>query len=117
MISTMHSGSLVSQQRTASQEVSVLGKFFAWAEAQQENRLVWLGLALMAHASVLTPFTVMAVLMLGNNFILLMAALGAMGIALVPNLAALPTRITIPAFFLSVVIDIILVMSAFLLPA
>ena len=36
-------------------------------------------------------------------------AIGAMAIALISNLAAMPTKYTIPIFFLSVVIDIALI--------
>ena len=36
-------------------------------------------------------------------------AIGAMAIALVANLAAMPTKITIPVFFFSVLIDIVVI--------
>ena len=40
-----------------------------------------------------------------------------MGIALVTNLAAMPTRVTIPAFALSIVIDALVIISSILLLA
>ena len=116
MITTIQNGSLISQTSSyAPATPSLLQKFIQWSEGQQENRFVWLGIALTAHASFLTPFTVMAVMLLGNNFALFMAALGAMALSLVTNLAALPTKVTIPAFFLSVAIDVAIVLTALFL--
>lgn len=96
----------------SSNKPSYLTQFFKWAEEQNGARFIWLGAALLLHASFLTPFTVMAVMFTSNSFPLVMIALGAMGLSLVTNLAALPTRITIPAFFLSILIDIIVVIAS-----
>lgn len=82
-----------------------------WCEGQQPNRLLWLGVALAGHGCILTPITVLAVLLAGANFFLFMLAMVAMGIALITNLAALPTKYTIPAFLLSIVIDIVIVIA------
>ena len=82
-----------------------------WCENQNENRILWIGIALAAHGCIITPLTVMAVLLAGTNLFLFMLAIVAMGMSLVTNLAALPTRITIPVFFLSILIDVIIVIS------
>ena len=102
--------SYVSSHRT-----SYLSQFLKWAEEQNGARFIWLGVALLLHASFLTPFTVMAVMFTSNSFSLVMISLSAMGLALVTNLAALPTKITIPAFFLSILIDIIVVIASVVL--
>ena len=116
MITTIQNGNVISQTRSyAPAAPSLFQRFIQWTEGQQENRFVWLGIALTAHASFLTPFTVMAVMLLGNNLALFMAALGAMALSLVTNLAALPTRITIPAFLLSIAIDVAIVLTALFL--
>lgn len=96
------------------QNVSFLTRFMTWAKDQESSRFIWIGIALLAHASFLTPFTAMAVMLTTESFPLLMVTLGSMGLALVTNLAALPTKITIPAFFLSIVIDIVVVALTFL---
>lgn len=90
---------------------SLLGKFFAWCKGQQENRLLWLGIVLAGHGCILTPLTVMAVLLAGTNITLFILSLVAMGMSLVTNLAAMPTKITIPVFVLSVLIDIAIIIS------
>jgi len=53
----------------------------------------------------------MAVLLAGTNMFLFVLAIVAMGASLVTNLAALPTRITIPVFILSTLIDIAIIFS------
>lgn len=91
---------------------SVFTKFMNWCEGQQENRMLWIGLALAGHGCILTPLTVMIVLFAGTNMFLFMLAIVAMGMALVTNLAALPTKVTIPIFFFSILLDVVIVIAA-----
>ena len=100
-ISTTYTGS---ETRT-----NIFTRFFAWAKDQEGNRLLWLGIILAAHGCVLTPITVMAVLLAGTNLTLFVIALVAMGMSLVTNLAAMPTKITIPVFVLSILIDVVII--------
>lgn len=81
-------------------------RFINWCNNQQENRFSWLAIALAGHGCVLTPLTIFAVVFAGNSIILFMAALMAMAIVLITNLAALPTKITIPIFIASILIDL-----------
>jgi hypothetical protein len=90
-------------------------RFITWAGGQEKNRFGWLGVTLMLHGCFLTPLTVMAVVSNGNILALLMLALTAMGASLVSNLAAMPTKYTIPVFFLSVLVDIGVIAAAFAL--
>jgi hypothetical protein len=53
--------------------------------------------------------TVMAVLLAGTNLTLFLIAIVAMGMSLVTNLAAMPTKITIPIFVLSILLDLLVV--------
>ena len=114
----MFSSLTINQQKRTSflpvfGRTNILQRFKKWADSQNDNRFIWLGVALLAHASLLTPFTAMAVMVTSNNFVLVMVSLSAMALALVTNLAALPTKVTIPAFFLSIVIDIVVVAISF----
>ena len=90
---------------------SLWSRFMTYSKGQEHNRIMWVGLVLAIHGCALTPITVMATLFAGPNFFLFMTAMVAMGIALVTNLAAMPTKITIPAFALSVLIDIVVLIS------
>jgi hypothetical protein len=84
-------------------------KFINWCKNEERNRLGWLALGLAGHGCVITPLVVLAITMSGNNFIFWIIAMVAMGATLVINLAALPTKITIPIFLFSVMIDIMIV--------
>jgi hypothetical protein len=86
-------------------------KFFAWCASQEKNRFGWLALSLAAHGCIITPLVVAFVGFTGNNFILWMAAMAAMGGTLIVNLAAMPTKITIPTFVLSVIADIAIIIA------
>ena len=93
----------------SSSKQSLMSTFLSWAEKQNDNRLTWLALALAGHGCFLTPLTGMVVMATTQSFTLFMAAIGAMTLALVTNLAALPTNITIPAFILSIIADIVII--------
>jgi hypothetical protein len=94
------------------EKVSPISRFFSWSANQEKNRLLWLGIILSLHGCILTPLTVMAVLLAGTNLALFVTAIVAMGLSLVTNLAAMPTKITIPVFILSVLIDFVVVAIA-----
>lgn len=103
------SGTSALQQVKKAVTPSILTRFMTWAENQQDNRFVWLGIALAVHGCFITPLTTMIVMATTYNFALFGAAIGAMALSLVTNLAALPTKITIPAFFLSILIDVVII--------
>lgn len=94
---------------------SLWGRFLTYCKGQENNRLLWLGVILMVHGCILTPITVFITLAAGPSLPLFMTAIIAMAIALVTNLAAMPTRITIPAFALSVIIDIAILVACIFL--
>ena len=97
--------------RERSSAPSLLTRCITWCKTQEESRLLWLGIILAAHGCILTPITVMVVMFTGNNLYLFVLAIAAMGMTLVTNLAALPTKITIPVFVFSILIDLAIVIS------
>lgn len=90
---------------------SVFTRFFNWCEGQEQYRFGWLAAALSVHGCALTPITLFAIILSGANILLFVTALVAMGMALVTNLAAMPTKVTIPIFFLSILIDLSIIIS------
>ena len=92
-------------------KVSVWKKFIDWCVNQEKYRLGWLAAALTLHGCILTILTMFAVVLAGNHFIFWPFIIGAMGITLIANLAAMPTKITIPVFFFSVFIDLVIIIS------
>jgi hypothetical protein len=106
MATTTYHSSIATNYTQKVSGTSVFTKFLNWCKEQQENRLLWLGLALVGHGCILTPITVFAIALSGNSLSLLMLTLVAMILTLVTNLAAMPTKITIPVFIFSVIVDI-----------
>lgn len=92
---------------------TLLTRFSAWTAGQEESRLLWLGISIAGHGCVLTPLTVIIVAFTGMNLVLFMTAMVAMTMSLIVNLAAMPAKITIPVLILSILIDIVVIISAF----
>jgi hypothetical protein len=92
---------------------SIITQFISWCKGQEENRLAWLAVTLTVHGCVLSPATVLLIASGNNSIALWGMAIGAMCMTLVTNLSAMPTRITIPVFFLSIIIDILAISLSF----
>lgn len=111
MSTTTFNHSIAKNYKESISGTSILAKFINWCEGQEKNRFAWLGAALAGHGCVLTPLTIFAVVSAGNSMALFMVALLAMAIVLITNLAALSTKITIPVFVLSILIDLGILIS------
>ena len=90
---------------------SLWKQFITWAKGQEENRLLWLAVAIIGHGCIITIMTMLAIIFSGNHFVFWPFAIAAMSITVVSNLAALPTRITIPIFFISILIDVAIIIG------
>lgn len=101
IMATMYNQSLSRFYGESMAAPSFFRNFFSWCKVRQANRLLWLGIALAGHGCILTPVTIMAVVFAGTNLVLFILALIAMAMTLVTNLAAMPTKITIPVFAFS----------------
>ncbi len=88
---------------------SFFTRFINWSNEQEPFRYGWLGVILAAHGCFITPATVFVVLYSGNNIWMFVTAVTVMAMSLVTNLAAMPTKITIPVFFAGIIIDLAIV--------
>jgi len=86
--------------------VPIFSQFFSWCANQDKNRILWTGVILIFHGCAITPITGLVIVSTGNHIGYWVAASAAMAMALVPNLASLSTKITIPVFLLTIAIDI-----------
>lgn len=98
----------------AAQTLSLWQRFLQYAEAQQPNRFGWLAFSFFMQGCVLVPITLMIVVMRGNPFELWIPCLVGFVITETTNLAAMPTKVTIPVFWAGVVIDLLVVATCFL---
>jgi hypothetical protein len=94
--------------KTAAKE-SVWKKFIDWSNRQEENRFGWTAFSIIGHGCAFTIMTVATILLTGNHFIFWPFAIAAMTIPLIANLSALPTKITIPILFFSVLLDLVII--------
>lgn len=100
-----YSPSLVRAER----KQSAFTRFINWCDSQEKYRFGWVASIIAIHGCVLAPITVLAVTLGTNHIAFWGMAIGAMAMALVANLAAMPTKITIPVFFFSILIDVVII--------
>ncbi|HMH32495.1 MAG TPA: hypothetical protein VK543_05665 [Puia sp.] len=113
MSTTISRPIFISHESTGSLRFLV-NQFLDWSADQQKNRLGWQGISLLGLSCFFTPLTFLMISLSGANLFLIMTALVAIEVNLVANLTTMPTKITIPVFFLAAVTDIIIiVVSAF----
>ncbi len=89
-------------------------KFLEYSANQQANRFGWLGLSITLQGCVMAPLTLCAIVFTGNSLILWMLCMLSFAVTEVVNLAAMPTRITIPVLFGGIVLDILVIAASFI---
>ncbi|HET6999665.1 MAG TPA: hypothetical protein VFI33_00060 [Puia sp.] len=94
---------------------TAISRFSAWLSREEKNRIAWVGISITAMAAVFFPLTMSAILFNGAAFKLIIGAMVALALVVITNLAALPVKYTIPAFFLGIGIDIVLIIASFLI--
>lgn len=96
---------------TEKKELSIFSKFINWCESQEENRMLWLALSFLGLIGVAVPVTLAAVSFLaGNNFNLWIAVCVINVPVFAINLAAQPTKITVPSLFLAWITDAVIIL-------
>ena len=79
---------------------NIFTKFIAWCGAQESNRFLWLALSFFASVGLTLPLTAYCIIFFGGNNLLLWMLIGAVNVpVMVLNLAALPTKTTLPFLF------------------
>ncbi|HUM96881.1 MAG TPA: hypothetical protein PK275_03440 [Chitinophagaceae bacterium] len=91
------------------QHIGLWSRFIKWCESQEQNRFGWIAGILVGHGCVATILTMLAIQMNGNHFIFWPFAIAAMGACVITNLAAMPTKVTIPVFAVSLLIDLAII--------
>jgi hypothetical protein len=84
---------------------SLWKRFLTWCDLEQPNRFMWMALGLVGHASFITVITILVITYSGNHFIYWPFTIAAMMACLVVNIAGQPTKVTLPVFFISIIID------------
>lgn len=98
--------------REVKTKVSRYTRFYNWCCEQEESRFMWLILAYLGQIGLALPATLAAILFLGgNNFSLWILACVINVPVLAINLAAQPTKVTLPALFFAWIADAIIILS------
>lgn len=101
--------------RESNSHVGYWARFINFATAQERNRFGWLAAAITLQGCVLAPLTLFAIISNGNPFILWIPCIVVFTVTEIVNLAAMPTRITIPILFAGIIIDALVVLACFTL--
>ncbi|MBM3415564.1 MAG: hypothetical protein FJY20_03760 [Bacteroidetes bacterium] len=109
MQTTIHQQVFSDSQTLGQSHPSLWKRFIQWADGQEKNRFGWTAGILAGHGCVATILTMLAIVFTGNHFIFWPFAIVAMAVCVVTNLAAMPTRITIPVFFFSLLVDLVII--------
>ena len=89
---------------------SLLNRFLAWCTRQEGSRLFWMGLALLGGIGTIVPVTLMAVVFFANNDFVLWVIVCTINVpVLILNLAAQPTKVTLPALFFAWAINALII--------
>ena len=90
--------------------VRLIKKFIAWCEAQESNRFLWLGIALLSGIGAVLPVTLSAIVFIGGNYMALWILACVVNVpVLVVNLADQPTKLTLPVLFFAWAVDAIII--------
>jgi hypothetical protein len=87
---------------TKKENTSLVTRFINWCDQQEGNRFLWLGVSLFGSIGLVLPLTLMMVnFAMNNNFAVWIAAAAVNVPVLAINLAAQPTKITLPFLFVA----------------
>lgn len=93
---------------------NLIQRFKAFCEGQQKNRLGWTAFTMVGQICI-ALITLLAVFYNGNRFVLWIPVILSSFVIEVTNLTALPTKITIPIFCTSVLINAGVIILSFVL--
>jgi hypothetical protein len=114
MSTTISHAQGVAAYRPAAGNPSFIERFVDWATKEDvKHHIGWVGFSIIAMTAVFFPVTMAAILFNGASFGLIVAAMVPLVLVFVTNLAALPTRYTIPFFFVGVLAELIIIVISF----
>ena len=96
---------------TTKAQVNPFSRLINWCEGQQSSRILWLVIAFLLQIGMALPCTLAAILFWGNNSFPLWIFACVINVpVLAINLAAQPTKTTIPALFFAWTVDLMIIL-------
>ncbi|HVY74814.1 MAG TPA: hypothetical protein VG890_08300 [Puia sp.] len=112
-ISHSHSTTAFSQKESV-KKPSVIARFFAWAEREEEtNHVKWVGISVTAMAAAIFPLAMAVILSNGALFGLIIVAMIPLVLVVITNLAAMPVKYTVPCLLIGTLIEVAAVACSF----
>jgi hypothetical protein len=113
-ISPVQSGSGNYTYHLTEKRPAVFSRFMSWAANEDEERHIgWVGITVTTMTAIFFPLTMALILMNGAVFGLIVAAMVSLVLVVVTNLAAMPTKFTIPFYLLGILIDVTVIALSF----
>ena len=98
---------------TTKANAGIISKFMQWCERQEDNRFTWLGVSLFGSIGGVLPLTLLLVsLAYPGNFVLWIASAAVNVPVLAINLAAQPTKVTLPFLFFAWTTNLVIILSS-----
>lgn len=95
----------------AQNKENLLSRFLNWCKAQETNKFFWLALTFFGQIGLVLPVAACSIVFFGgNNFLLWIIILVVNVPTLVLNLAALPTKITLPFLFFAWFTELVIIL-------
>jgi hypothetical protein len=113
-ISSIQSSGQPYTYHLAEKRPSAVSRFFQWSAGEDvERHIGWVGITVTIMTAIFFPLTMAVILHNGASFGLIVAAMVSLTMVVITNLAALPTKYTIPFFFLGILIDVVAIGFSF----
>ena len=110
ILQNIHAFGLETYSNPASVKTSLAARFSTWLNKQEENRFLWLGIALIGGIGAMLPLTLMAVVFLAaNNFTLWIIAMTVNVPVLITNLSAQSVKVTVSVLLFSWLVNVIII--------
>ena len=114
MSTTTSRGQVVPIYRPAVSHPSLIARFFDWAKNEDvDHHVGWVGFSIIVMTGIFFPIAMFTILMNGASFGLIVAAMAPLVLVFVTNLAALPTKYTIPFLFVGVFAELVIIVTSF----
>lgn len=98
---------------TTKANAGIITRFFQWCERQEDNRFTWIGVSLFGSIGGVLPLTLLLVsLAYPGNFVLWIASAAVNVPVLAINLAAQPTKVTLPFLFFAWTTNLAIIISS-----
>jgi hypothetical protein len=114
VISTADVKSFVAAEQRATikkAQVNAFSRFINWCEGQESSRMLWLVMTFLLQIGMALPCTLAAILFWGNNSFPLWIFACVINVpVLAINLAAQPTKITIPTLLTAWTVDLMIIL-------